>query len=588
MAVVFGCLAVSYLVTVEGAAGGVLAAGALVSGGVLLAVHRFGRRPGLTWTGIRPVAWVFVGLVMANTLVHLAVTGSVADTAIVMVLMVAVGATLPWTVDAGVLVGATVAGWAVVAAVWLDGDYPLGARDIALAAALAALLHLLRGRSERHLRDSETRFRSLFTGSPVGMGLADEHGRFVMVNDALCRLFGRPASEVLGGSSEPYTHPDDQSAHAAARLLIRDADDGVATIEKRYVRPDGEVRWARLSFAHVDGPLGQEWTLAHFLDITGRKATELGLRDSQRNLATLAAVTRKVQAGGETRGTVLVAARQLAAATSALIVEPIGEDLVVTAATDVAMIGARVPRGEGSARGEAFATGRAVFAPDEDTPGTVPLPGARAMFWQPVHDGGRVVAALAVLWSEPLAVLPEQVRQAVQLLADETAVALQQEALRLELETLARTDPLTALANRRAWDDRLVDLMRSARRSHEPLVVAVIDLDHFKAYNDRLGHRAGDAHLRRFAAEAQRCLREVDVIARWGGEEFAIALPGCPSPLAETVLDRVHESVPHDQTCSIGWATWDEVESADGLLGRADRALYTAKAHGRDRVAPSA
>ncbi len=457
---------------------------------------------------------------------------------------------------------------------------------LVLAVAVALLLYVRHGRAYRKLRDSEERFRTLFTGSPVGMGLADEQGRFVTVNDALCRLFGRSANQLLGGSSEAFTHPDDQKAHRAAGQLVHSAEHGVASIEKRYLRPDGSVRWARLSVTHVTGPHGEEWTLAHFLDITERKEIELGLRDSERNLATLAEVTRQVQAGGNARGTVLAAARQLADATAALIVEPDGHELVVTAGTNDSLVGTRVPIGAGSARGKAFSTGHAVFVPDDqEAVGTVPLAGARAMYWQPVHHAGRVVAALAVLWAEPVPQLPERVRHAVQLLADEAAVGLQQEALRVELEVLARSDPLTGLANRRAWDDRVADLMATARRSHEPLVVAVIDLDHFKAYNDLLGHGAGDEHLRTFGAAALACIREVDVIARWGGEEFAIALPGCDEISAEQVLDRVRRSVPHDQTCSIGWATWDELEGADELLGRADRALYQAKGHGRDRVA---
>ena len=119
--------------------------------------------------------------------------------------------------------------------------------------------------------------------------------------------------------------------------------------------------------------------------------------------------------------------------------------------------------------------------------------------------------------------------------------------------------------------------MAMARRDGRPLTIALADLDHFKAFNDRHGHQAGDQMLSTFASTVRAAMRASDSMARWGGEEFAISLPHCTGEKAVSVLDRLRQLTPLDQTCSIGCATWDGVESAEQLVARVDAALYEAK-----------
>jgi diguanylate cyclase (GGDEF)-like protein len=153
-----------------------------------------------------------------------------------------------------------------------------------------------------------------------------------------------------------------------------------------------------------------------------------------------------------------------------------------------------------------------------------------------------------------------------------------------QLASLAQHDALTGIPNRRAWDGELPVAMDRARRDGVPLSVALLDLDHFKDFNDRFGHQAGDRLLKSAAAAWSAALRATDLLCRYGGEEFAVLLPGATAEQAAEVLERLRAASPQEQTFSAGQACWDGQEISDELVARADRALYAAKAAGRDRI----
>jgi diguanylate cyclase (GGDEF)-like protein len=210
---------------------------------------------------------------------------------------------------------------------------------------------------------------------------------------------------------------------------------------------------------------------------------------------------------------------------------------------------------------------------------------AGAALWQPVlRDGGTAVGVLAVYWREPLAALGGETRRAVRLLALEAAIAIERGELLGRLEVAARTDDLTGLLNRRAWDEELGRELSRADRDAAPLCVAILDLDKFKLYNDTHGHQAGDRFLKQMAGAWSQTLRAGDIIARYGGEEFAVALPGTDLDQAQQMLQRLRECLPGGQSCSAGVCRWDGAESAESLTSRADTALYAAKDAGRDRI----
>jgi diguanylate cyclase (GGDEF)-like protein len=125
--------------------------------------------------------------------------------------------------------------------------------------------------------------------------------------------------------------------------------------------------------------------------------------------------------------------------------------------------------------------------------------------------------------------------------------------------------------------------LERAIRDAEPVCVAILDFDLFKAYNDDYGHQAGDRLLKEAAAAWRAQLRPSDLLARYGGEEFVVLLHGADIETARRVVDRLRAATPHGQSCSAGVARREDGDVAAGLLARADEALYSAKRAGRNR-----
>lgn len=275
-------------------------------------------------------------------------------------------------------------------------------------------------------------YQAMFEASPVACALADEDGLLTLANDAYCRLVGRDRDWLMGRSSREFTHPDDLAEHAAMGKLMQEAAarSTELRVEKRYIRPDGELRWGWVSVATVSGPREERWTMAVVYDTTDRRGAE---------------------------------------------------DALLTEAT---------------------------------------------------------------------------------------------------------TDSLTGLHNRRGWLQGAQALLTAWDRV-EPVTVAIIDLDNFKAFNDSRGHSAGDALLARFGAALRAELRGRDLVSRWGGEEFAIALPGRDRRNAAVVLTQLAQLVPDGQTFSAGYDLLRAEESVFDCLQRVDEYMYRAKSLGRNQFATS-
>ncbi|HEX8085764.1 MAG TPA: sensor domain-containing diguanylate cyclase [Solirubrobacteraceae bacterium] len=299
---------------------------------------------------------------------------------------------------------------------------------------------------------------------------------------------------------------------------------------------------------------------------------------------------------GSSRGRLCGAAAHAAGARMAMLAEPTirGNELMITATAEAPrdVIGMRLPLEESvSPSVRAFLSGEPIHVADVERSAEAATllrkVGARSAATHPIVHGGRIVGVLILVWSRPRRQLDARRAELVAALADEAGRAIERDAHVNLLARQARTDELTALPNRRAWDEAVEREMSRARRTKRPLCLALLDLDHFKAYNDLHGHQAGDVHLRRTAAAWRRELRTIDVLARYGGEEFGILLPDCDLEEAREVLDRVRSATPNAQSASAGVVKYDGHESPDSLVARADAAMYRAKHAGRGITVPA-
>lgn len=181
------------------------------------------------------------------------------------------------------------------------------------------------------------------------------------------------------------------------------------------------------------------------------------------------------------------------------------------------------------------------------------------------------------------------------ILGNQLGVLIENSRLFEKVEKFSITDGLTGLYNHRYFYERITEEMTRADRMNSKLSVLICDIDHFKKFNDKYGHQAGDQVLRTVSDIIKKCIRSIDIAARYGGEEMCVILPGADRESSKMIARRIHTGIRNAHmkigkksvgvTVSVGVATFkDDSGEKQDLIRKADKALYWAKEHGRNKV----
>jgi diguanylate cyclase (GGDEF)-like protein len=311
------------------------------------------------------------------------------------------------------------------------------------------------------------------------------------------------------------------------------------------------------------------------------------LRDQAKGMGAIGRVAKALADGDDARTAICEAACEVMDAPVAFLLEPSGREFASTAMAGVTVQPVTIQPREGAAGGRAFTAKEPYFVADARNHPALAAPlveatGARSAVFQPVLRDGEVAGVIIVIWQRAMDALPDGPSAVLRLVAAQAAIAIEHAGLRARVQALALSDGLTGLVTRRVFEDELPREIARARRGESPLAVAVLDLDHMSAFNMLRGEREGDRLIKETAARWRMELREIDVLARFDGVEFAVILPGCGLSEAVEVLDRVRGATPREQTASAGVARWDGEEPGELLLARAQDALAAAKSSGRN------
>ncbi|MCW2986930.1 MAG: hypothetical protein JWR63_4500 [Conexibacter sp.] len=443
-----------------------------------------------------------------------------------------------------------------------------------------------------HVRAEGERSAAILAAMSEGFALTRD-GTIVQVNPALCAITGFTAPALLGSRAPfPFWPPESEEANSA--LLDKVVAAGGGSFDIELVRADGTRFPAVISAVLTDLGDDSRSFLNTVRDVTDLRAHEDGQRRHAEQLATITDVIREIGHCDplEARPTICRTALALTDGAHAVSLWEVGHEgeLTTTATRPEATTPYRVAADQTEHGAHVvMRTGRPLFVADALTSPhcdrrIIELLGAASVLFHPISDAHGVRGALAISWPHARAEIPEGDVMMIGVLAGEAALAMQRADLLGRLDELTRTDELTGLPNRRAWDELLTHELAVAVRHAKPVSVAMLDLDFFKRYNDARGHLAGDRLLRAAAATWQTSLRATDVLARWGGEEFALLLPGCDAEGAAALIERLRGSLPDGVTFSAGVASSDGTDAPRTLIDAADQALYQAKAGGRDRV----
>jgi diguanylate cyclase (GGDEF)-like protein/PAS domain S-box-containing protein len=467
-------------------------------------------------------------------------------------------------------------------------DNPGGrARRPALAAAMA-----------------DDRFQRAFEHSPLGMAISDLELRIIDANAAFGAFLGVDPAELEGRTVASLSHPGDMELNVRNHRALLAGEAAHYTMEKRYVRADGELVWGQLTVSLVRDDDGDPlFVHAQVEDISARRRAAESLDRRARHGEDAAELGRIA----------LVAADlgELAQRIAEVVADRVGADgcSITEVAGDALHSLAVVGTAPGRRPGERWRMRERSLAGltlphdgplviDDLTSGEVDASaellqsGMRTAMAVAVEGRDGPAAIVAVFGAGPREWTDDQ-RHFLHVVANIMGSAIERAAREAAAVHRAVHDPLTGLPNRDLFADRLELTLARARRGAPRPAVLIADLDQFKLVNDSLGHQAGDELLRGVAPRLAAAVRDTDTVARFGGDEFVVLCDGVSGEtqalqLAERLAGTLDEPVyvggaPVYVSASLGVAVAGRDSDADSLLRDADAALYRAKARGRGR-----
>lgn len=466
------------------------------------------------------------------------------------------------------------------------------------------------GLDAAELVEMQERFRLAFDHAAIGMALLSEDGHVLQANPVLRQMLDLAPEDVQKMTLQNFTHPDEIEPDVAflRGMLVDDRDH--YSVEKRYFTRDKRVVWAQLTVSRIadsDGRISA--VICQLQDITERKASETRLTEANAELSSAVAELRRYEEQMRSihqLSQLLLVCRDRDEAYA--VMRQVFESLLAQHPGFFAVLlpdsqkyqpvfgwaGCPVPA-EPMAADDCWALRRSEpHYLRESGNGlackhlTQRVHGSLCV---PLNFNGRLSALLHVrsLGNAADARL-------IEILGEVLKTSLSNLDLREHLSEQAIRDPLTGLFNRRHLEDCLVIEFERARRKQVPVCLAMIDIDHFKRFNDSYGHDAGDEVLRMVGRYLRDSLRRTDLVFRFGGEEFTLILSEADVAGARTRLEALCTGIKSlviqhggqrlpTPTLSLGAAFSDpEHNDPDSLIRLADNALYKAKETGRDRV----
>ena len=481
----------------------------------------------------------------------------------------------------------------------LDAAYAAGVHDVLvepvrLAEAAARLRAALRD-DRRDGTRGEPGLSAAVTGAMTeGLLVFGADGAVRETNAAFTRLVGRPGRDFVGRRPPFPWWPADQ-ADRISRSVAETVAAGGGLVHAQAVRPDGSTVPVEMHVAVERAGGGYAVVVRDLSDvIRHRTAMQIARREhaSMRRVATAVASEPDVD---RVFGLVAAEVADVFGVECGVVVRFVNDVAVVCGVpSDGAFVeaGAVLPAGFDAAVARVVATSAparvAYDYVDDPGAGTVARD-ARIVcsIAAPVRVGGRLWGAVLIATARPAGIADERARLAG--FADMAGLALETAETRSRLEMVSTIDELTALPNRRGFDDALVRETERARRYGRALTLVMFDIDRLGQLNAALGHDVGDEAVDRFGSILTDSCRLTDLVARTDGAEFACLMPDTEGRWGTLYAERVRTAVaaariPGGLTCSAGVAEWRDAEDPESLVARAGQALYRAKHQGRDRV----